>query len=145
MASRHEVADYPAPWFGDLPAAKEWLVAYDDESDTLHIHFGVPRSAVSVDFDGLVWLRMLPESGEVVGLEIEDFEQAFLKQHPEFDLFERRYEYEDEPRKPAIQQKVMIAASPSLGAAADSGWSWVPALARSVRDEFDSRQRKRPI
>lgn len=84
MATRHEVAEYPAPRFGDLPPAEDWLVRYDDSSDTLNIHFGPPRAAVSFDVGDHVWLRSDPATGDVVGIEVEDFREAFLAENAEF-------------------------------------------------------------
>lgn len=63
-------------------------VSYDRASDTLLIHFGGRgRPAVSVpspkpiarDF---VFLRFDPTSGELVGVQVEDFLDLFLPEHP---------------------------------------------------------------
>ena len=67
-----------------LPDVSQWHLRYDEQQDTLYIWFGDrPRSAVSVDVDGAVWLRIAGDSNEVVGLEFEDFERVFLPRHPE--------------------------------------------------------------
>jgi len=54
-------------------------VTYQEDS----LFFGKPRPAVSIDCDGEFWIRVDPSTGEIVGLEIEDFESVFLKKHPE--------------------------------------------------------------
>ncbi|MBM4463897.1 MAG: DUF2283 domain-containing protein [Chloroflexi bacterium] len=56
---------------------------YYDKDDTFCIYSGSPRPAVSFDINGEVWLRIDPDSGDIIGLEIEDFESIFLKRHPE--------------------------------------------------------------
>ena len=59
------------------------VCSFDDKQDTLFIRSGEPRPAVSFDLDGEIWLRVDPTSGDIVGLEIDDFESIFLKKHPE--------------------------------------------------------------
>jgi len=56
---------------------------YHEDEDTFSLHPEKPRPATSVDWDGEFWIRVDPENGEVVGLEIEDFETVFLKKHPD--------------------------------------------------------------
>lgn len=65
------------------------VASYDRASDTLMIHFfGRGRPAVSVpspkplarDF---VFLRFDPVTGELVGIQIEDFLRLYLRDHPE--------------------------------------------------------------
>jgi hypothetical protein len=63
------------------------IVRHDAKRDTLTIHLGQPRPAVSYDVRGEAWIRYVPDSREVVGIEIEDFEKYFLKQHPELATF----------------------------------------------------------
>ncbi|MCH8898562.1 MAG: hypothetical protein IIC33_09760 [Chloroflexi bacterium] len=60
--------------------------SYDKHRDVLFMHLLPKRPAVSLDVSGLLWIRYLPISGEVVGLEIEDFDQVFLKRFPELAL-----------------------------------------------------------
>lgn len=82
MANRPVVAEYPAPWFGALPPIDGWVVRHNEADDRLNIHLGTPRPGVSVDFEDNVWLRIDPGTGEVVGIEIEDFTCAFLVRYP---------------------------------------------------------------
>ena len=75
------------------------VVSYDRASDTLMVHFyGRGRPAVSVpspqpvarDF---VFLRFDPETDELVGVQIEDFLDLYVPQHPEsLDWLGRRPE-----------------------------------------------------
>jgi hypothetical protein len=73
-------------------------VSYDRDSDTLMVHFGGRgRPAVSVpspkpltrDF---VFLRFDPASGELVGVQVEDFLNLFLPEHPETGILVERAE-----------------------------------------------------
>jgi len=56
---------------------------YDKQRDILFLHQIPRRSALSLDVGGHYWLRFDPETGEVVGVEIEDFERVFLARYPE--------------------------------------------------------------
>lgn len=62
---------------------KNITIVYDDGVDTLYVRPRLPRSATSYDWQGEIWLRVDIETGDVVGLEIADFENVFLKKHPE--------------------------------------------------------------
>lgn len=57
--------------------------SYDRRRD-IFLAYKTPKApAVSLDVGGHVWIRFLPESGDVVGVEIEDFERVFLVKYPE--------------------------------------------------------------
>ena len=58
-------------------------VRYNKERDVLIMTVSTLGPAVSLDVDGEFWVRVVPEAREVVGVEIEDFERVFLKNHPE--------------------------------------------------------------
>jgi hypothetical protein len=78
----------PQPQMGGFEAEADFVVSYDRKHDILLM---IRRSmshkpAVSVDVNGEFWLRMDPESGEVFGVEIEDFEGHFLKEHPKLGV-----------------------------------------------------------
>lgn len=60
-----------------------FAMKYDAKRDVLFLRPSTPRPATSIDCDGQLWLRVDVHTGEIVGLEIEDFESVFLKQHPE--------------------------------------------------------------
>lgn len=56
---------------------------YHADKDTFFLRPDNPRPATSLDWDGELWLRFIPDTGEVIGLEIENFEAIFIKKHPE--------------------------------------------------------------
>lgn len=58
-------------------------VHYDEKADILLIQSKERRPSVSVDCDGEYWVRVDPQTGEILGLEIEDFKRVFLKKHRE--------------------------------------------------------------
>jgi uncharacterized protein YuzE len=62
---------------------RSFTPVYIKDNDTLLLRPDRPQPATSVDINGELWLRIDVESGEVVGVEIEDFESVFLKKHPE--------------------------------------------------------------
>ena len=51
--------------------------------------------------DGEFWLRADPETGEVCGVEIEDFEAVYLKKHPELAVIWSEAEGHERPQLPA--------------------------------------------
>lgn len=70
----------PLNWPKD---SEEFTYSYDKSRDVLFVRQGEKRPAVSLDVGGHFWVRFDPETGDVVGLEIEDFEQVFLALYPE--------------------------------------------------------------
>ena len=66
-----------------LDNVRSFTPEYDAETDTLFLSPDNPRVATSVDCAGELWIRVDPESGEIVGVEIEDFEGVFIKNHPD--------------------------------------------------------------
>lgn len=58
---------------------------YDRKRDVLYIcqRSAQHEPAVSLDIDGDFWLRIDPKTGDVVGIEIEDFRTIFLEKFPE--------------------------------------------------------------
>lgn len=62
---------------------KAFHLVYHDAEDVLFLQPDAPRPATSFDLEGEMWIRFNPETGEIVGLEIEDFEAIFLRKHPE--------------------------------------------------------------
>lgn len=61
---------------------KTFEIVYDDNEDVFFARPSIPRPATSLDWEGEIWVRVDPNTGEIVGLEIEDFETVFLKKHP---------------------------------------------------------------
>lgn len=59
----------------------EFELVYHQKEDTLFIRPHVPRPAISMDWEGQVWIRFDPKTGEILGFEINDFEHDFLKAH----------------------------------------------------------------
>ena len=55
-------------------------IIYNKEADSLLILWAENRPAVSSDVNGEFWLRIIPETNEIIGIEIEDFE-SFVKKH----------------------------------------------------------------
>jgi hypothetical protein len=49
------------------------------------------RDAVSINCKGEFWVRIDPQNGEILGLEIEDFKRIFLKKHPEIKTGKTTY------------------------------------------------------
>ena len=60
-------------------------VTYNARRDILFLQLKNPPPAISVDCDGLFWLRVNPQNGEVVGVEIEDYRKVFLKRRHELE------------------------------------------------------------
>jgi uncharacterized protein YuzE len=58
------------------------MPSYDKKFDTFFISPSKPVPAVSVDWNGEFWLRVA-SNGDVVGLEVENFEKVFLVKYPE--------------------------------------------------------------
>ena len=75
--------DNPEVDFTTLRNLMSFKPVYHKREDTFFIIPSKPQPATSIDWNGELWIRVNPESGEVVGLEIEDFESVFLKKHPE--------------------------------------------------------------
>ncbi len=69
--------------FGTISNVKDFVVVYDEKADTLFARPEQPRPATSIDWNGEIWVRVDPRSGEVVGLEVDDFEAFFIIKHPE--------------------------------------------------------------
>jgi hypothetical protein len=72
--------------FSTINNISDYTLTYHDDEDTLFIRPDVPRPATSFDWNGEIWIRVDPTTGEVLGLEIDDFEAVFLKRHPEISV-----------------------------------------------------------
>ncbi len=55
-------------------ARQPYTVQYDPEDDTLFIHIGDPRPAISITMDDRVYLRVDPSTLELVGIEVVDLQ-----------------------------------------------------------------------
>ncbi|MBA7688937.1 hypothetical protein ES703_97426 [subsurface metagenome] len=65
---------------------KSFIPVYHEDEDAFFLRPEKPHPATSVDWNGEIWIRVDLKNGEVVGLEIEDFETVFLKKHPELAI-----------------------------------------------------------
>jgi len=69
--------------FNTLDNILKFFCVYHQKEDVLFLGPPQPVAAVSIDLNGELWLRVEPLSKEIVGIEIEDFQLIFLKNHPE--------------------------------------------------------------
>lgn len=69
--------------FSTLDNIKSFTPVYHEDEDTFFLRPAEPRLATSFDWNGEVWIRVDPQNGEIVGLEIDDFEAIFLKRYPQ--------------------------------------------------------------
>lgn len=56
---------------------------YHKKEDTLFFLPDNPKPATSFDWNGEIWLRLDPQTEEIIGIEIENFEKVFLIKYPE--------------------------------------------------------------
>lgn len=59
------------------------IPVYHKREDVLFLRPSNPRPATSIDCNGEMWIRVDPTTGDIVGLEIENFEAIFIKNHPQ--------------------------------------------------------------
>lgn len=59
-------------------------IIYNKANDSLMILWAENKPAVNHDVDGEFWLRIVPDTNEIIGIEIEDF-KAFSKKHARYD------------------------------------------------------------
>ena len=65
---------------------KNFNLKYDPETDILHIHFGKANEAISVEQKPEVFVRLDPESKEIVGLTVLGFKNNFLSKKQDITL-----------------------------------------------------------
>jgi hypothetical protein len=75
--------DNPVINLNTIENVKDFILIYHSDDDTLFARPEPARPATSLDWDGELWVRVDPETGEILGLEIDDFETVFLKKHPD--------------------------------------------------------------
>ena len=56
---------------------KKLTFSYYPPSDELNVHFGEPRPAISKEIDDEVYLRLDPETRDIVGLTVLHFQRRF--------------------------------------------------------------------
>jgi len=86
MAQALEWATRREP-FLNFASIKALEFSYDDEDDIAFVHVNKPRPAVSLDVAGDMWLRVNPDTDEVLGLEIHAFAKGFLIRHSKIAAF----------------------------------------------------------
>ncbi len=79
------------PDMSTLGNLQTYLPRHDSRRDVFFLRPSTPRPATSIDCGGQFWMRVDVNTGEIIGLEIEDFEAIFLKQHPEVGQAWRTY------------------------------------------------------
>ena len=65
---------------------KEFRSSYDKQHDTLFLYREPKRPGTSLDIGGHLWLRFDPDTLDILGFEIENFEQVFLVRYPELGI-----------------------------------------------------------
>ena len=74
--------DVPEPKWDSFDP-RRFVLDYDKDTDIMYVRHAQPRPGTNIDISEEVWLRIEPETGEILGFEIDDFELVFLKRHPE--------------------------------------------------------------
>lgn len=74
-------------------------ITYNDKRDTLILRSPKASPAISVDCGGLYWLRVNPETAEIVGIEIEDYRRVFVKRMKQYESLSKVRSF---PREPFI-------------------------------------------
>ena len=67
--------------FDTIDSIRSFTIDYDREIDSLMLQPKIPIPAVSVDWDGDLWVRVNPDKGRIVGIEIEGFRGFFSKKY----------------------------------------------------------------
>lgn len=66
-----------------LENLKSYKPLYRKDIDAFYLRSEPNRPATSYDINGILWLRIDIETGDIVGIQIDDFESVFLKKFPE--------------------------------------------------------------
>ena len=61
-------------------------LVYDYETDILHVALGAACPAISIEQEADVFLRVDPDTDELVGLTILNFSKSFLRRRQELDV-----------------------------------------------------------
>ena len=73
---------YKINW-NTLDNINDFMVDYNQDDDILLMQSKKERPSISIDCDGEFWCRIDPKTGEILGIEIEDFQRIYLRNHPE--------------------------------------------------------------
>lgn len=81
-----DLMEIPVLKWPEIQRAMFWYTgeSENEEADSLLVLFAENRPATSQDVKGELWIRYDSSTGDIIGIEIDDFEQLFLtKFHPE--------------------------------------------------------------
>lgn len=67
--------------FDTLANIRKFESCYNKKADALLLQIEPPLPATSVDWEGELWIRINPETGEITGIEIENFKRCFAKKY----------------------------------------------------------------
>ena len=84
--SHDDLMEIPVLKWPEIHRAMFWYTGgcEDEEADSLLVLFAENRPATSQDVKGELWIRYDSCTGDIIGIEIDDFEQLFLSEfHPE--------------------------------------------------------------
>jgi hypothetical protein len=82
MDSTMNKVDFPEIKFNTVENLQTYKLVYRKDMDVLYLRPEPARPATSYDLNGLVWLRIDIATGDIVGIQIDDFESVFLKKYP---------------------------------------------------------------
>jgi hypothetical protein len=68
--------------FNTIENLRDYKPIYRKDIDVFYLRSEPNRPATSYDLSGLIWLRIDIETGDIVGVQIDDFESVFLKKYP---------------------------------------------------------------
>ena len=81
-----DLMEIPVLKWPEIHRAMFWYTGEfeDEEADSLLVLFAENRPASSQDVKGELWIRYDSHTGDIIGIEVDDFEQQFLAElHPE--------------------------------------------------------------
>jgi hypothetical protein len=82
MDSNMNKVDFPEIKFNTIENLQTYEPVYRKDMDVFYLRSEPNQPATSYDLDGLVWLRIDIATGDIVGIQIDDFESVFLKKYP---------------------------------------------------------------
>jgi hypothetical protein len=82
MDSTMNKVDFPEIKFNTIENLQTYKPLYRKDMDVFYLKPEPNRPATSYDLNGLIWLRIDIETGDIVGVQIDDFESVFLKKYP---------------------------------------------------------------
>ena len=82
MDSTMNKVDFPEIKFDTIENLQTYKPVYRKDIDVFYLRPEPNRPATSYDINGLIWLRIDIETGDIVGIQIDDFESVFLKKYP---------------------------------------------------------------